>query len=1291
MDYLRLLRLSCTFLTFTFLFFLSTVSVATPDQAGWTALWNNQFLAAEQEFEKVVQADEGNMSAWRGLMMARSALGRDTTLEGDLDKYRKGAPHSDYDLLLLSWLDSHNSLSNKGYYETLAKFAKKIAESKDLDLVDRRMTLDALRGYYRLLGQTSEVEKTSEKLNRITDWRILGPFDNTAGSGHIKEFIDIEYLPAGAEYVGKFGQQISWFNPQLVDLGGDVAPLGYFYQKANTTGYARTQIRLKKAGRYLLSMGYEGDMDVHLNGTLIAEVGRSGGGGEVIQKLVDLPSGWTNVTCKVSNRDRYAGFTFSLSNADGSPIKDLEVDPFMDGHVVFDPSSMETLESGMLARIKNGVAEDPTNVELAFWNLQRERQSGGGEELIDQCKAGLKDFGEVALIRLAVLEIYESRDMATDRLLRETMELAPNLCHVKLMLADGDMEKKRFKAARTLAEEVLEEARDCGAAHKVLINSLISDQLWSDLKEAAYKASTNFSTESFPYLAYARYEEEMGNKSDVRKYRKRALKNMLPGSRREMSFLYDWEKEDYKEAKDSVKKLVEADPSSSWKWNVYIYTLLASENYEEAFKVNRSCLASFPQDVGMISTMANYVESGYVLSDDDYREVMRPSAQEKLSRGTNIFMSEDSIREMLKEEAAFILLRAINSDPGNLELRERVANLQGRKPYRTILPDPDVAKVEAMKVEEEEYPGEDSVILLNQKRRLVFEPGVSLLDHVLAVQILNSDGVEIWENYDIPYGMFADIVVLKMSILKNDGSEEEGRQYLNKLMFPDLEAGDLLLVHYQTTQIATGKLYNQFWDQFFFASGQAPVVKSEYRLFIPPDQEIQHKLWNVAASGEEGEPLVKNGFEGFREYRWTLENQPRAGREILEPDVRLTYPWLDLSTILSWDRIAAWYLDMSEGQKAVTPDVQAKAEELTLDCETPEEKISAIFEFVANSINYESVPFFQSAFVPRLPGEVLQDGFGDCKDKSCLMIAMLQAVDVKDLHFALVTPGAPSGRPFLPSPRFNHAIVCRESWNGDLTWFDPTLEKVETGQVPGYLGGTLALVIDEESDSLAEIPREDIAIWPYGSQSRLDLGSEGAGMIHQTENFGQIDQLATLRRQLAGEDEEELVSYKARILAIRYPGVVVDSVLVEGLDPGQGTVQIRTGFQVPDFGILDQDILSVKIPWSSQLTDIYGTVAAERNRETPLDLKALALCETDEVLVKLPGSLRLERLPEGVHLEWKGCEYSTTYADTTGGLVATRSLHIGGDMVSLKEYPGFKDWFDKVRRDLGRTHHLRVN
>ncbi len=99
---------------------------------------------------------------------------------------------------------------------------------------------------------------------------------------------------------------------------------------------------------------------------------------------------------------------------------------------------------------------------------------------------------------------------------------------------------------------------------------------------------------------------------------------------------------------------------------------------------------------------------------------------------------------------------------------------------------------------------------------------------------------------------------------------------------------------------------------------------------------------------------------------------------------------MDISTIPDWHTVSDWYRDLAGGQAEVSTGIYHKAVELTADCTTEQEKAERVFRFVAGEINYESIPFFQSAFIPRLARDVLRDRYGDCKDKACLMIAMMK-------------------------------------------------------------------------------------------------------------------------------------------------------------------------------------------------------------------------------------------------------------------------------------------------------------
>ena len=89
---------------------------------------------------------------------------------------------------------------------------------------------------------------------------------------------------------------------------------------------------------------------------------------------------------------------------------------------------------------------------------------------------------------------------------------------------------------------------------------------------------------------------------------------------------------------------------------------------------------------------------------------------------------------------------------------------------------------------------------------------------------------------------------------------------------------------------------------------------------------------------------------------------------------------------------------------------------------------------------------------------------------------------------------------------------------------------------------------------------------------------------------------------------------------------MVQEVELEGREPGSGGVKRKTRFRVPQFGVNDDGIMSVDLPWSSQLADRFAAITADPKREVPVDLWRLNLCEEDQVDLKLPPGLALSQL-----------------------------------------------------------------
>jgi transglutaminase-like putative cysteine protease len=113
-------------------------------------------------------------------------------------------------------------------------------------------------------------------------------------------------------------------------------------------------------------------------------------------------------------------------------------------------------------------------------------------------------------------------------------------------------------------------------------------------------------------------------------------------------------------------------------------------------------------------------------------------------------------------------------------------------------------------------------------------------------------------------------------------------------------------------------------------------------------------------------------------------------------------------------------------------------------------------------VRYTGVEFGEARLVPEFPAETLRRKFGDCKDKSTLLVAALRASGI-EAYLALLSAG--SGQDVMPDlpglGMFNHAIVfvpATSPHDQDL-WIDATTEYARVGTLPAADSDRLALVI----------------------------------------------------------------------------------------------------------------------------------------------------------------------------------------------------------------------------------------
>jgi hypothetical protein len=204
---------------------------------------------------------------------------------------------------------------------------------------------------------------------------------------------------------------------------------------------------------------------------------------------------------------------------------------------------------------------------------------------------------------------------------------------------------------------------------------------------------------------------------------------------------------------------------------------------------------------------------------------------------------------------------------------------------------------------------------------------------------------------------------------------------------------------------------------------------------------------------------------GEREWNWQLE---RLKPRMPEPNMPGWYfhgRIIQASDFPSWEFIAkrmndAWVEDFEN------PEIQRFLDEAS-PLPTKIERVEKALRLVQDDIRYLSVNTDFGGQIPANPGASLKRRFGDCKDKSFLLVHLLRRLGVPARPVLVNASLRAKVRDLLPTPgAFNHVIIEFELENRRL-WVDPT--------IPLQGGGPMGRTIPHYEVGLPLGPRvEDI-------------------------------------------------------------------------------------------------------------------------------------------------------------------------------------------------------------------------
>ena len=362
---------------------------------------------------------------------------------------------------------------------------------------------------------------------------------------------------------------------------------------------------------------------------------------------------------------------------------------------------------------------------------------------------------------------------------------------------------------------------------------------------------------------------------------------------------------------------------------------------------------------------------------------------------------------------------------------------------------------------------------LSQAGQLVFQ--YNALDEemdVRSVRVLKKDGSVISVGPEAVQDLTAPLT--SQAPIYTDARQKH-------ITVPGLSVGDA--VEYDVAVNAKPLVPGHFWRSWAFTTGVISLDE-QLDLNVPKDRAVK------VGSPEGLEPSVL--VEGDRRvYHWAtshLTTHPVDVKNLrLDPTTFLYRPKAPppsvmFSTFQNWGEVAEWYAQLEKERRVPSPEVRAKAEEITRDLHTDEERARALYYWVSQNIRYVSLSFGIGRYEPHAAGAVLANRYGDCKDKNTLLEAMLEVVG---LHASAVLVSITQDvDPKVPNPlQFDHVIAFFDE-GGKEIWLDSTVGVAPFGYLLPQLRNSEALVVSPSlSTKLRRLPEE----FPFTAEWRITV------------------------------------------------------------------------------------------------------------------------------------------------------------------------------------------------------------
>ncbi|MCP4094021.1 MAG: DUF3857 domain-containing protein [Planctomycetes bacterium] len=1116
-------------------------------------------------------------------------------------------------------------------------------------------------------------EQSAKDLGKLTDWQFIGPFDNERGVA-LDSQLAPEFNPDNlATFAGKV-RTVTWRTTPKPTPSNGVIDFGQLLNPSQQSAVMlRTWVHSNVDQKVFLMLGIAGEARVWHDGQPVLHAG-----GEYALQMdslaapMQLHSGWNEIAVKLGSRDHTPriearfieasdGRTMHLAHT-STPPEEVIPQMLRSG----EPEEVILAPPGAIAYYLATTYVAPENAE-AFHRLgSLQRWYGTAPKSLFPGRDDLRRAVEFAPDKLTYRIDYATALFPGEDIDAEEADLNPWLQQAQLVLAEdpGQVQLNiqrviaalRFQHIENLALDAIARLEGAGHSGPWLGNLKAVVYANFDHDGLAHQVRTqvlnNPQVDQYPKILYplTRSVLDYGSKEWLTRMRQVYATNQNINA---LISIIAWQRSQRPAFHPGLEleelgMLRKARPWGARFLREYAKRFQSQNDLDTAFMLVEEALALKPEAAATLALKARLHLQAGQLED----------AVTSLEKELEIDFSNDDERRLLDH------LQSLDGATFDAPYREDLTNILARHAEDSA----------------EQGSGDYSHEYLLYRSVVRVNPDSTANRYFRKViRVLNQNGVRQLDEVSFPFSWGDEkLRVLTVNVLHPDGSIETARTdsgwRASRVDLPHLQVGDIIDLEWKVSDLGTTYFGTYFAiDHSMTADRSVPTRESQLALLVP--DELPLEFHTIRLAGVQAEVAETESFG--TSHTWTVTDLAPQRIENLMPHAEETVARVQASSYESWDEFGAWWWNLIDAGITVSPEMKTKVAELTEGKQSLQEQVAAVYGFVANDIRYNAWEFGVHGYQPYTAPVIFSRQFGDCKDKSILLRAMLSEINVTAYPVLILrsADGRHGGRrheedlSLAMVNHFNHCIAYIPAQQDmPAMWVDGTARLHPLDVLPYDDRGAQVLIVKPEGVERVRIPF---------SEATDNLRAEHYTVAFEEDGSAQVDLYLNpqgrwdpnYRSAFAGGDQDRRETVEQMMSSLLGPLDGDCTYDIQDVEQLNDSLHLLFGAKATSMARVVEGRLEVP-SMLNKLNLLQGTTA-EATRETDLLLDSPWVRDIT-IDLTLPKDWNMETLPAPIDAQCDAATYHWSITRTVTGLQVRERLEMLTHRVPVEGYDAFR-------------------